>query len=441
MAAYYSRLALRSFRRSKALTALVVVLMGCGVATCMITYAVFRATAADPIPWKSSRLFVPQIDNFGPANNNKGEPPDLLTYTDAIALLQAHQAIRQALIYAVKFAVMPGDLQMQPFSQPGDAVTSDFFEMFDVPFRYGSGWGSVDDEHRAAVAVINGALNRKLFGGINSVGREISLDTHVYRIVGVLDDWYPHPRIFDHASAWDAFGDPVQIFIPFSRAVDLQKATAGNAICGMARDDPAVPDWSSFLHSECAWVAAWVELSTRADADRYFRYLHNDAAEQQHIGRFDWPPNVRLRSLMQWMEVERVVPKASTLSLMVAFSFLIICLVNVVGLMLARFMRRAAEIGVRRALGASRGAIYRQFLIEAGAIGLAGGLLGLLLTTAGMAGIGLVFEPQIARLARLNLSLVMLTVLVAVTTTLVAALYPAWRAAQVQPAWQLKSNE
>jgi putative ABC transport system permease protein len=103
-------------------------------------------------------------------------------------------------------------------------------------------------------------------------------------------------------------------------------------------------------------------------------------------------------------------------------------------------MRRAPEIGVRRALGASRGAIIRQFLIEAAAIGLAGGMLGLLLTVLGMAGIGLVFEPQIAKLADLDISLVVLTALVAIATTLIAALYPTWRAAQVQPAWQIKSN-
>jgi putative ABC transport system permease protein len=109
-------------------------------------------------------------------------------------------------------------------------------------------------------------------------------------------------------------------------------------------------------------------------------------------------------------------------------------------LMLARFMRRAPEIGVRRALGASRGAIYRQFLIEAAAIGIAGGMLGLVLTALGMAGIGWVFEPEIARLAQMDAPLLLLTVLVAVLTTLIAALYPTWRAAQVQPAWQLKSN-
>ena len=71
---------------------------------------------------------------------------------------------------------------------------------------------------------------------------------------------------------------------------------------------------------------------------------------------------------------------------------------------------------------------------------MAGGVLGLLLTALGMTGIDHVFGPEIARLATLDASLLLLTVLVAVFTTLIAALYPTWRAAQVQPAWQLKSN-
>ena len=45
----------------------------------MVTFAVFRATAVDPIPWKSNQLLVPQIDNFGPLHNWKDEPPQLLS--------------------------------------------------------------------------------------------------------------------------------------------------------------------------------------------------------------------------------------------------------------------------------------------------------------------------------------------------------------------------
>lgn len=442
MLTYYLDLALRSCRRSKALTALVVLLMGVGVATCMVSWAVFRAAAADPIPWKSSQLFVPQIDIFGPVHNWKGEPPILLSYTDAEAFLHARQARRQTLIYPVNWTVLPADLQRQPFAQEGDAVSSDFFPMFDVPFRYGSGWSASDDAHRAAVVVISRALNQQLFGGANSVGREIHLDTHDYRVVGVLADWNPRPRFFDVSSAAFPFSHPRQLYVPFSRAIDLHKATSGNFYCSADTNNPDLPNWDAVLHSECAWIDMWVELPTAAAVKRYREYLSNYASEQQRIGRFGWPPNVRLSNVRQWlgMYLNHVVPQSSTLSLIVSCSFLLICLVNVVGLMLARFMRRAPEIGVRRALGASRGAIYRQFLTEAAAIGLAGGLLGLLLTALGMAGIGLVFEPSIAKLAQLDASLLLLTVLVAVVTTLIAALYPTWRAAQVQPAWQLKSN-
>ena len=53
-----------------------------------------------------------------------------------------------------------------------------------------------------------------------------------------------------------------------------------------------------------------------------------------------------------------MVPPESRISLVVAMGFFLICLVNTIGLLLAKFMRRAAEIGVRRALGAPRREIY-----------------------------------------------------------------------------------
>jgi putative ABC transport system permease protein len=140
------------------------------------------------------------------------------------------------------------------------------------------------------------------------------------------------------------------------------------------------------------------------------------------------------------MAYMHVVPPESRVSLMVSLGFFLICLVNTVGLLLAKFMRRSGEIGVRRALGASRREIYTQFLIEAGTVGLAGGLLGLLLTAVGVAGVGLLFRPEIARLAHVDLSLVALTLAVAIAATVIAAFYPSWRAAHVQPAWHLRSN-
>ncbi len=109
-------------------------------------------------------------------------------------------------------------------------------------------------------------------------------------------------------------------------------------------------------------------------------------------------------------------------------------------MLLAKFLRRSSEIGVRRALGAPRAAIYAQFLTEGGMIGLAGGVLGLVLTGIGVASVGLVLPRDIASLARLDVSLLFTTLVVAVLAAVLAALYPTFRAARVVPAWQLKSN-
>ncbi len=437
MFAYYFQLGLRSLRRHPALTALMVMAIGFGVAASMITWSVFRAVSGDPIPGKSAQLYTVLVDNRGPQYNDNGEPPEALNYTDATALVAARKATHQTLLYDVAPSVLPEGNQSLPFIADGYATNADFFGMFDVPFEYGGAWHASDDDGRAAVVVISHELNQQLFNGTDSVGRQITLDRRNYRIVGVAAHWDPKPRYFDLFSG-NAFGDPVQVYLPFTRAVDVEMDTAGRNTCGSNTDFGAGRD--AWLHGECVWVPMWVQLDDQAAATEYREFLTHYAADQQRAGRFSWAPNVRLRDVNDWLARMRVVPPESRISLMVALGFFVICLVNTIGLLLAKFMRRAAEIGVRRALGAPRSEIYRQFLIEAATVGLAGGVLGLLLTALGMLGIGLLFEPEIARLAHLDFSLIAMTLLVAIVATVLAAFYPAWRAARVQPAWQLKSN-
>ncbi len=434
MFAYYLELGLRSLRRNPVLTGLMVIAIAFGVAASMITWSVFRVVSGNPMPQKADRLYKPLVDNWGPHYNNMGEPSTALSYTDAVALIRAGKAEHQTMFYDVDLSVLPEGTHSLPFTTSGYAATADFFSMFEVPFQYGNAWSAVDDDKHAAVAVISQALNRKLFGGANSVGRDITLDTRTYRIVGVTEPWNPLPRFYDLFGN-SGFGETPQVYVSFNRAIDLHTATSGGTSC---LDDGK--DWDSWLHGECVWVNVWAELDGTSEAARYRDFLTGYAAEQQRVGRFQWSPNVRLYDIDAYMAVEQVVPPESSISLLVAMGFFVICLINTVGLLLAKFMRRAPEIGVRRALGASRRDIYWQYLIEASTVGLAGGLFGLLLTACGMLGVGLLFKPEIARLAHLDLPLVGLTLLVAITATVLAALYPTWRAAQVQPAWQLKSN-
>lgn len=435
MFSYYLQLGLRSLRRNPVLTALMVMAIGFGVAASMTTYSVFRATSRDPIPQKSDVLYNVQLDNWGPENTKEGEPPPALSYKDATALLRARKAKRQTVTYPIGVSVIPEDPSRLPMRQGAYATGADFFPMFDVPFLQGRAWSIDDDEKHADVAVISKSLNDKLFNGGQSVGKQINLDGHLFRITGVIKDWAPQPLFFDVPNT-SGFDEGASVYVPFNRAVDLKLPNNGNNNCVK---DPG-EGWENYLRSECIWLSLWTELPSKSEAQSYREYLSGYAAETQRSGRFSWAPNVRLRNVMDWLSVQKVVPRESQVSLLVSLGFLVICLVNTIGLLLAKFMRRAPEIGVRRALGASRLDIYAQFLIEAGTIGIAGGVLGLVLTGFGVLGVGLVFPERIARLATLDPTLMLLTLVVAITASIVAAFYPTWRAAQVQPAWQLKSN-
>ncbi len=142
--------------------------------------------------------------------------------------------------------------------------------------------------------------------------------------------------------------------------------------------------------------------------------------------------------LMQRLDFEHVVPKNVRLQTWLAFAFLAICLFNTVGLLLAKFLRRAGEIGVRRALGASRHAVFAQCLTEAGLIGFVGGIGGWLLT---LAGLWLVRRQQTpySDLVHLDLSMFVVTFALAIATSLLAGALPALRASRIAPALQLKT--
>src|SRR5205085_10993640 len=103
-----------------------------------------------------------------------------------------------------------------------------------------------------------------------------------------------------------------------------------------------------------------------------------------------------------WLAFNEVVPDDARLQMWIALGFLLVCLINTVGLLLTKFLRRSSEIGVRRALGASKRSIFVQLLVEAGIIGLVGGLAGLGLAWLGLWAVR--HQPtDYAELARLDL--------------------------------------
>jgi putative ABC transport system permease protein len=434
---YYFRLGIRSLRRNIVLTGLMIAAIAVGIGACMTALTVFRAMSGDPIPQKSSQLFAPQIDNWSP-DRPPSDSPDhlnaLLSYTDVMALMQPHGAKHQAAMFASLLSVRPADPQQKPFKANVRTTYTDFFPMFDAPFKFGRPWSAADDESRSAVVVLTREMNDRLFGGQNSVGKIVRLDSEPYTVTGVLDDWQVLPRFYDLQV--QPFGRSDEIFIPFTRAIDRKMNVLGSVQC----NGDGGASFELRLRSECIWLQFWAELPTAADADKYRAFLNNYASEQQRLGRFHWPAHTQLRNVVEWLRYRHIVPNEVRILILVSFGFLLVCLMNAMGLMLAKIMGRAGDIGVRRALGASRGAIFAQCLIETGVVGLAGGILGLGLTALGLLAARSLLTKGYVALAHLDLADTAIAVLLAVVATVVAGLYPTWRAAHVQPAWQLKAQ-
>jgi putative ABC transport system permease protein len=437
---YYIELAIRSLKRNVALTVLVVAAVGIGIGTCMTEFSVMYVLLGNPIPDKSSRLVVPQIDVWGPQSRDTPaggalELPDQLTYHDAMALMQARKALRQTAMYGIGPDVTPA--QGRPFHASGRAAYADFFRMFEAPFRSGGPWSSAEDAQHANVAVLSSRLADKLFGHAQSVGKIITLDRRDYRVVGVLAPWQLIPRIYDMSQS--AARDAEDVYIPFTTAIDRQLRHYGTNSC----NSTAAPGWLGHLNSECVWIQFWAELSSAGALSDYRRYLLGYAADQRAAGRFHWAPLVFLHTVPEWIALKKVVPDEVKLGTLIALGFLVVCLINAVGLMLARFSGRAAELGVRRALGASRWHIFCQCMTESAVIGVLGGALGIGLTAVGQAseraldgGDG----PAIQLLYSLNKEMVLMTVAAAIVATVCSGVYPTWRASRVQPALQLKTD-
>src|SRR5690606_21166180 len=389
--------------------------------------------AVNPVPVKSDRLFYVQLDPADSLGYTPGEEPsDQLTRQDAETLLAQKRGKRQAMMTGGGVSITPDQAGQVPFVASARYTSADFFPMFDTPMLHGNGWSAREDESHARVAVISSELNQRVLGGGNSVGRQLRIDQADSTVIGVTDQWRPTPRFYDMYS--DRYGALEEVFVPFSTSRDLQMGRNGSMDCwGDSGGD------STSLNAPCTWIQYWVELESPGEAGPYRDYLMNYSDQQRAAGRFTRPTNVRLRNVMELLEFNRVVPGDVVMQLWLGLGFLLVCLVNTVGLLLAKFLRRGGEIGVRRALGASRRAIFAQCLVEAGAVGLAGGVLGLLLSMLGLWAVRQ--QPySYAELAQLDAGMLLLTFVLAVVPSVLAGLLPAWRAMQVTPAIQLKSQ-
>jgi putative ABC transport system permease protein len=442
MFAYYLRLALASFRRNPGLTTLMVLAIALGISVCTITLTSYRAAARNPAGEHGAVLFAPSIDSWDPERSyeeyDKTLAPTMLTYRDARALYASAIPDRKTIMYKSGGIYTRADKGMKPQYFATRLTTADFFPMFDVPFLFGGPWNAKADEGPEPVVVLSKEANQKAFGGINSVGKILHWQNREFRVVGVLDDWEPAPKFFDVSNG--SFQDMEGAYVPFSWGQVLELGSHGNTNCWKTE---VIDNFQAFLNSECVWFHGWFELRTAEKQRAFKEFMDNYVLDQKKHGRFPRPLNNYLYDVDGWLKRNKVVEDDNKAMLTLAFAFLAVCLVNTVGLLLAKFLNGATASGIRRALGASRRDIFWQHLTESGVVALAGGMVGGLL---GFTGIWALrawygrFVDEAPKVLPFEPGNFLIVVAIAVGAGLIAGLYPAWRIGRAAPSSYLKAQ-
>lgn len=442
MLAYHIRLGLKSLKRNPVLTALMIGAIALGIAVCLTALNVYTLVSGNPLAQRNDVVFAVQMDGWDPNEPWDEERPTLapweLTYRDAQAVLKSDIPDRTVVMRKGSFVMGPPDGDAVESAKPFIAVIrlsqAAFFPMFDVPFKYGSPWDAKAESAADAVIVLSRESNEKFFGGENSVGRTVKLDDRDYRVVGVLDEWHPVPKFYDLNNG--SLDDPEDAWIPYDRGEMFEVLSAGNTNCWAPQP---VNSYQEFLNSECVWIQAWVELGSRSRVEDFKAFLDGYVAEQKKLGRFQRPLNNKLSTVSEWLALNEVVEDDNRVLLGIAFMFLAVCLINTVGLLLAKFSGAAAVVSLHRALGASRMQIFRQHVVEVALIGLAGGVFGI--------GIGYLLLLALRQLynsyeavTRLDWSVGLMALALSLLAGVIAGLYPTWRICRLQPAPYLKTQ-
>jgi putative ABC transport system permease protein len=202
------------------------------------------------------------------------------------------------------------------------------------------------------------------------------------------------------------------------------------------------------INSECAWVTFWAEIPDD-QVENYKQQLNNYIEGQKALGRFPRDILTFVTNLKDQFTFINGRNDFMNVFSMLSTLFFAVCLLNAVGIILAKFMRRTKEVSLRRALGAKKKTIITQHVIEVVIIGLLGGLLGIVVAYYGLQGmmnIQLWASDYTRRLEdlqplyALDFTMITYAFLTGIVCTLIASIYPIWRLCNTPPASQLKSQ-
>jgi predicted permease len=354
-----TRYALRQLRANPRFTLVAVLTLAVGLGAVTTIYGIANAVLLRPLPFPNADRLVQGWETTPLGQDFSVSEPNYLDWRERAKRFSELGA------YSARTPSLRGDAAAERLS--GAAVTHSLFKVLGVAPSAGRTFLQEEDVPGGdtRVAVLSHALWQRRFGGDpQALGQSVELDGIKHRVVGVM------PRGFD-------FPGRSEIWIPLVPTIRYH------------RDDRRLTT-----------VARLAPNATQEEAEAELRTIARDIAVTHPSSNTGW--GARLSPLREAYVTPQLEARLLVLLATVGVLLAMAC-VNVASLLIARAGTREREIAVRTALGAGRGRIVRQLVVESVVLALIGAAVGVAVASIAIPVVRGIGSNAIPRLAEMSL--------------------------------------
>ncbi len=390
-----ARYAVRLLRKSPGFTATAVLMLAAGLGVNTTIFSVVNAVLLRPLPYREPSRLVMVGERGSKGAGNVGYTT-FLDWRD-----RSHGFEDMGLIRSWSGTIVADG---EPERVAGMRVSSNFFRLLGVRPAVGRDFKPEDDTVAGwHVVILSDRLWRRRFAADPAaIGRPISLNGVAFTIIGVL------PPSFESLLS-EHFYQPAEMWAPIGYDTSL-----------------------SYACRSCEHLKAIGRIKSDVSMDAAVRDIDGVQAQLRLEHPADYGRSTM--TLVPFAEelTGNVKPALAVMMGAVAFVLLIAC-ANVASLLLARMAGREHDLALRAALGASRGRIVRQLLVENTMLAVAGGAAGLAIAWLAVPLLPTLAPVAIARLAdaHVDVGVLVFSAVVSMATALLFGLLPSLRAARV----------